>query len=522
MPLNQLIRKRILKQHPMKSSTNKISFLKKGWVVLLLAFLSVGMTAQNRADLQKAIEAHPDSLALHQAYLKTFKTQPSAVLDKQYAQWMKEFPNNATIPFALGEAYCHRELPEARPLLLEAVKRNPNLAKAYFYLWVDSDRWGDFDQSREYIKKASEIDPNNPDYAFYYANTWDQVNPQKYRKLSLAVAKRFPNSERGAQALYWLAHYTKNPSKKKEIYEMLKKDFPPQKFSWSRSGMSGYFAMLIKTNPEKATTLAQEMLKTAKGKYAIQFWKQAASSAQAVSSAQSLLAQQKPKEAVAALAKIKLSSRMRGYYNYILLLKAKALSEAGQKEEAYKTLLTSYAKTPDNEIGKALKKYGESLGKNWDAITKEIHDIRYADAPMATDFSLKNYFTGKKTSLADYRGKVILLTYWFPGCGPCRGEFPHFQNVVDQFKGKDLVYLAINIVPEQSPYVLPFVKASGYSFTPLLDVKGRDKGNLDNHKAAPMNFLIDRDGRLVFHRFSTGADNEQVLANMISALLQNK
>lgn len=113
------------------------------------------------------------------------------------------------------------------------------------------------------------------------------------------------------------------------------------------------------------------------------------------------------------------------------------------------------------------------------------------------------------------------LTYWFPGCGPCRGEFPHFENVVRKFKGENEAYVAINIDSGQNEYVLPFVKGSSYSFTPLEDVKGGVKGNMDNRGAAPMNFLIDQEGRLIFSDFRTDINNEDELELMINTLLSN-
>jgi thiol-disulfide isomerase/thioredoxin len=128
--------------------------------------------------------------------------------------------------------------------------------------------------------------------------------------------------------------------------------------------------------------------------------------------------------------------------------------------------------------------------------------------------------TAGEASLADFKGKAILLTYWFPGCGPCRGEFPHFENVVRKFKGKDLEYIGINIVSDQNEYVVPFMKSSGYSFTPLEEVRERVKGNLDNRGAAPANFLIDKQGRVIFSDFRTDGDNEEDLEMMINMLVK--
>ncbi len=108
------------------------------------------------------------------------------------------------------------------------------------------------------------------------------------------------------------------------------------------------------------------------------------------------------------------------------------------------------------------------------------------------------------------------------GWGPCRGEFPHFENVVKQYKGKSFKYVGINIASDQNDYVLPFMKSSGYSFTPLEDVTGRVKGNLDNKNAAPVNFMLDQNGRIVFANFRIDQENEDDLKLMIDMLLNHR
>jgi hypothetical protein len=96
---------------------------------------------------------------------------------------------------------------------------------------------------------------------------------------------------------------------------------------------------------------------------------------------------------------------------------------------------------------------------------------------------------------------------------------PFFENVVKQYQRSQLAYVGINIVAEQDEYVIPFHDSSGFSFTPLADIKGRDKGNLENYGAAPTNFLIDKAGRIVFSDFMIGAENETHLKMMIDLLL---
>ncbi len=120
----------------------------------------------------------------------------------------------------------------------------------------------------------------------------------------------------------------------------------------------------------------------------------------------------------------------------LALLKASLESSAGRTQQAYDSLLKFQSAKPSDEIGKAIGAYAAKLGKNEAAIQRDLSALRERKAKQATPFTLDAYFTKNKISLSDYKGKVILLTYWFPGCGPCRGEFPHFENVLKKFRGK--------------------------------------------------------------------------------------
>ena len=163
-------------------------------------------------------------------------------------------------------------------------------------------------------------------------------------------------------------------------------------------------------------------------------------------------------------------------------------------------------------------KYGSKLRKDQKQLIADINLVRYSSSKVAPHFTLGQYSTKDSLSLASLKGKVILLTFWFPGCGPCRGEFPHFQAVMDGFKSnKDVVYIGINILPQQDNYVLPFMQNSKYSFIPIKGTKQVQKDYAV--QGAPTNYLIDKNGNIAYKYFRIDETNHSSLEMMINSLL---
>ena len=51
---------------------------------------------------------------------------------------------------------------------------------------------------------------------------------------------------------------------------------------------------------------------------------------------------------------------------------------------------------------------------------------------------------GKPIRLSDYRGKVVVLSFWATWCSPCMSMVPHEQELVERMKGKPFVFLGIS------------------------------------------------------------------------------
>ncbi len=466
------------------------------------------------AKLKAAIESNPNDLAAHQAYLKGVGIE-NPDFEKQYETWMKQFPQSATVPFAIGHQFANHENAKAKPWLQKALAIDPKLLEAYRDLSIDAQRWGDFGVARDYLKKASEISPENADFAMSYAFSLDGVDSVLHHKLMLSIHERFPSSPRGAQALYWLAFKTHDPTVKTELYELLKKKFNTERSIWTSISMADYYDLLLETDPVKAGRHAQSIL-VMDSLEDRPNWEKRNEIAKTIVSGRELTKAGKYKEAIGLLEKAT-AIRRSSSETVLPLEKARAIFLSGEKKQAYDTLLQQYAWNPQDKVMKAIREYGQQIGKNDKMIQQDIWAIRKTKTEPATAFSLANYLSPGKTSLADLKGKVVLVTYWFPGCGPCRNEFPHFENVVRKFGKDKLAYVGINMVHEQDPYVVSFLKKSGYSFTPIRDEADK-RGNL-TARGAPTNYLIDKEGNIVFKNFMIHGENERMLELMITELL---
>lgn len=487
-------------------------------IALLHAPMAVKAQQKKTDSLLAVINAHPDNLSAHEAYVQSAR-KDSLKVTKQYHLWMKKYPKVAAVPYGYGVFYTNQESPAARPFLLKAVALDPKLAVAWAELAIDAERWGEFKKSSEYISKAVAAEPDNADYFSSYAYSFESSDPEKYVALSHELIKKFPESPRSAQSLYWLAFRTADKQQQLAYYEQLRRDYPVAKFNWSAWAMSEYFDILLADNPQQALQLASELAKTPgiDAETKADYEKQQELATQIIQVNQ-LLSDQKTNEAIALLSTMKVKKR--GNESTLwMLLKAKATAQAGKPQQAYDTLLRYYVKTPTRSTKEALIAYGEKTGKSEAAVNTDIRQ-QLAAASKDASFNFNAYMTPGKVSLKDYKGKVVLLTFWFPGCGPCRGEFPHFERVLKNFKGQAVSYVAVNIAPEQDEYVIPFVKTSGYSFTVLKD-READRHNLPV-RGAPSNFLIDQNGRIIFSDFMIqNHEAELMLQDMIQLLLSH-
>jgi len=98
--------------------------------------------------------------------------------------------------------------------------------------------------------------------------------------------------------------------------------------------------------------------------------------------------------------------------------------------------------------------------------------------------------------LQDYRGQVVLVSFWATWCTPCVREMPSMQRLADALSERGLVVLAVNVA-EPVRRVQAYLDRQKLTFTALLDPEST-AFYAWQVIALPTSFLIDRAGRLRF------------------------
>jgi len=116
------------------------------------------------------------------------------------------------------------------------------------------------------------------------------------------------------------------------------------------------------------------------------------------------------------------------------------------------------------------------------------------DLPDAPQFTLKT-LDGGKLSLADYRGKVVLLNFWATYCVPCKTETPWFVDLQKKHAAEGLQVVGITMDEPENKRLPKFVADMGVNYPiafgsyELADAYGQVQ-------ALPVTFLITRDGKI--------------------------
>ena len=122
---------------------------------------------------------------------------------------------------------------------------------------------------------------------------------------------------------------------------------------------------------------------------------------------------------------------------------------------------------------------------------------------------------GKKYKLSELKGKVVALNFWFVECKPCIMEMPELNELVEEFKGKEVVFLAIAINNQKQ--LKKFLKTTDFKYKVISS--GQSVSDSYGIKGFPTNVIIDQNGLIQYASTGIGPNNKVNLQKEINKLL---
>lgn len=489
---------------------------------------------------RKAAELEPRNLEVQEAFilyhragnLRTLKPEESEkryhALRKHYEQQAAKEPKNPLWQMLIGDVTFYEDPATSRRAFERAVQLDPKEAHALQYLGILAETRGENELARSYFLQAAEARPDDPQFAGGYAgNFMDAGDFDAFRTEAMKIVKKFPESGEAVKWLYWIGSKAPTPQEQRRYWQEAIDQYPLEKVSEDQAGwLSGIYSRMFeslqKDDPIAAEDFARNTMRKFAGKDDQKRWFTNYQRQSELNVACAAREAKQPAAALEILARLEKSSEKRDSMKSTIAYE-KALDQAAssQSAEAMETLLALLKTDPNPVAETAFYDIASKAGKTVKEADQMLWDARLKDAQPFKSFRLKDA-AGKTVSLDDYRGQVVLVNFWYPSCGPCRGEFPHLQRIVEQFRGKPFTVLALNTHPQEADKVRSFMEGNRYPFralqTPTEDWAEKNYAVI----GTPANFLLDQQGRVIAKPVVYDDETAARLATQIRQLLEKR
>jgi len=134
----------------------------------------------------------------------------------------------------------------------------------------------------------------------------------------------------------------------------------------------------------------------------------------------------------------------------------------------------------------------------------------------APDFSFTTLRDGRRLSLSDFHGKVVLLDFWATWCEPCMAELPNVKEIYKKYHDRGFEIIGISLDTSESALRSELQK-QGITWPQYYDGKGWDNQIAALYRvfAIPATFLLDREG-VIRYRDLRGEELEDKVAELLA------
>jgi cytochrome c biogenesis protein CcmG/thiol:disulfide interchange protein DsbE len=134
-------------------------------------------------------------------------------------------------------------------------------------------------------------------------------------------------------------------------------------------------------------------------------------------------------------------------------------------------------------------------------------ELERGESPAAPLFALERLDRQGVLSLADLRGKGVVLNFWASWCIPCKDEAPLLEEAWQKHRRRGLVVVGVDAQDFKGD-ARTFMERFGLTYPVVYDGKGSTLGRY-GITGFPETFFVDRQGNLVGERIAGGIDTER-------------
>jgi thiol-disulfide isomerase/thioredoxin len=148
---------------------------------------------------------------------------------------------------------------------------------------------------------------------------------------------------------------------------------------------------------------------------------------------------------------------------------------------------------------------GEELEKELESIFSEAEvqtitvDVPLSPGSIAPNF--EELGTDRKTtnSLANLKGKVVLIDFWASWCGPCRKENPNVVRLYEKYKDQGFTVMSVSLDTEKDKWIAAIKKDKLTWPNHVSDLGGWESrvGKLYYVNSIPFTVLVDKEGKII-------------------------
>ncbi len=158
----------------------------------------------------------------------------------------------------------------------------------------------------------------------------------------------------------------------------------------------------------------------------------------------------------------------------------------------FRTVLVRYADVPNTISAPHFR----SIAKLGDKASKSLHALEHLSIGAEAPDIVGQDLDGHPLNLKDYRGRVVVLSFWFTGCGPCMQLVPQEQKLVETFKDRPFALLGVTSDADAET-ARKTASEHGITWPVWLDGENGPIHRDYNITSWPTLYLLDQSGHLV-------------------------